>query len=144
VILYNDDLGEVVARDEAESTFSNVDTRRIKRNMSLHNTFATSECTLTPIESIDASCLWYNVVEGRYIKEPALGLRSHKRHSVTSTPPQVQPQTLPNPPSHCKIRPTSCVTMISLRARQLSLRSTPSPSLPTAVMMDGLMRAWLN
>ena len=76
MILYNDDLGEVVTRNEAESTFGNVDTRRIKRNASLHNTFATSECTLTPIESIDASCLWYDVEEGRYIKEPALGLRS--------------------------------------------------------------------
>jgi hypothetical protein len=50
----------------------------------------------------------------------------------------------PNPPSHCKIRPTSKVSAISLGARQCSLRSTPSPSLPIAAMMDRLMIAWLN
>jgi hypothetical protein len=50
---------------------------------------------------------------------------------------------LSHKPDHCKIRPTSKVSAVSLKAPQWSLRSTPS-SLPTAAMMDGQMRTWLN
>ena len=43
-------------------------------------------------------------------------------------------------PNHCKSRPTSKVSAVSLEACQWSLRSIPSPSLPTAAMMHGQMR----
>jgi hypothetical protein len=94
VILDNDDdLDEADARDEAEGASSDVDTRRIERDASLHNTFATSELASAPTESIDASGLWYDVKEGRYIEEPAPGLGSCEQHSVPSAPAQAQPQT---------------------------------------------------
>ena len=51
--LDNDDLDDVGAGDEAESASGDVDTGRIERDASLHNTFATSELTSTPTKSID-------------------------------------------------------------------------------------------
>jgi hypothetical protein len=50
---------------------------------------------------------------------------------------------LPHKPNHCKIRPTSKLSAVSLEARQWSLGSISSPSLPTAAMMNGQMRTWL-
>jgi hypothetical protein len=51
---------------------------------------------------------------------------------------------LPHKPNYCKIRPTSKVSAVLLEAHQWSLRSTPSPSLPTAAIIDTQMRTWLN
>jgi hypothetical protein len=95
VILDNDDSDEAVARDEAEGASGNVDTGHMERDASLYDSFATSELALTPTESINASGPWYDVEEGRYIEEPALGLGSHERYGVPSAPVQAQPQTLP-------------------------------------------------
>jgi hypothetical protein len=76
VILDNNDPDEAGVMDEAEGASGNVNinTGRIRRNASLYNTFATSEPALALTESIDASGPWYDIEEGRYIKEPALGL----------------------------------------------------------------------
>ena len=81
--------------DEAEGASGDVDTGRIERDASLHDTFATSELALAPTESTDASGPWYDVEEGRYTEEPAPGLGSSEPHGVPSAPAQAQPQTLP-------------------------------------------------
>jgi len=70
----DDDLDEADAEDEAEGASSDIDTGRLERDASLHDTFATSELASTPTKSIDASGPWYDVEEGQYIDEPALGL----------------------------------------------------------------------
>jgi hypothetical protein len=88
VILDNNDPDEAGARGEAKGAFGNVDTGRIKRDASLHDTFATSELASAPTKSTDASGLWYDVEEGRYTEEPATGLGS-------SALAQAQPQSLP-------------------------------------------------
>ena len=63
--------------DEPKGAFSNIDinTRRIKQDACLYNTFATSEPALAPIESIDVSGLW-----------SAPGLGPYKQHDVSSAP----------------------------------------------------------
>jgi hypothetical protein len=74
VILDNDnDLDKVGARGQAEGASSEVDTRCIKLDASLHNTILTLELALALTESINTSGLWYDVKEGRYIDELALG-----------------------------------------------------------------------
>jgi hypothetical protein len=88
VILDNDDPDEAGATGEAEGASGNVDTRRIERDASLHNTVATLELALAPTKSTDASGPWYDVKESRYTEEPATGLGS-------SAPAQAQPQSLP-------------------------------------------------
>jgi hypothetical protein len=70
-----------------------------------------------------------------------------KTHDLQSDESHAQrlPRLQPSAASiHSKIRPTSKVSVVSLEARQWSLRSTLSPSLPTAAMMDGQMRTWLT
>jgi hypothetical protein len=58
VILNNDDdLNKADTRDKAEGASSNIDTRRIKRDISLYDTFATLELALAPTESIDTPSL---------------------------------------------------------------------------------------
>jgi hypothetical protein len=46
--------------------------------MSLYNTLVTSELTLEPGKSINASGLWYSDRDSYYINRPALGLKSYK------------------------------------------------------------------
>jgi hypothetical protein len=77
--------------DEAEGASA-----YIERDPTSYNTFPTSEFALAPTESIDASDLWYDIEEDRYIEEPGLGLS--EPHGVLSAPAQAQPQTLPRPP----------------------------------------------
>jgi hypothetical protein len=84
----NDDPDKAGAGDEAEGAFGDVDTERTKQDASLHNTFLTLELALAPTKSINASGPCYDVEKGRYIEEPALGLGSHERHDVPSTPAQ--------------------------------------------------------
>ena len=54
-MLLNDDDS-----DEAEGTSGdiNIDSRHIEQDVSLYNTFATSELALAPTESMDASGPW--------------------------------------------------------------------------------------
>jgi hypothetical protein len=130
--------------DEAKGASGNVDTGRIKRDTSLHNTFATSELALAPTESTNASGPWYDVEEGRYTEEPAPGLRSSEPQACLLLPHKPNPRPSPNYSSHCKIRPTSKLSAVSLEAHGWSLRSTPSLSLPIAAMIDRQMRTWLN
>jgi hypothetical protein len=95
VILNNDDLVKASARDKAKGASGDIDTRRIKRDASLHNNFATSELALGPTKSINTSGPWYEVKEGCYIDEPAPGLRPREQQGVPSALAQAQPQTLP-------------------------------------------------
>ncbi len=76
MILVNDDLEKA----DGASGEINIDTRRIERDASLHNTFATSEPIAGRTESIDASGPTYGVEEGRYIEESAPGLESSEQH----------------------------------------------------------------
>ena len=81
MILNNDDdPDEADDGVQPEGTFGEVNTGRIKRDTSLHDTFATSVLASMPIESINISGLWYGV------KEPAPGLGSHEQHGVPSAP----------------------------------------------------------
>jgi hypothetical protein len=92
VILDNDDLDKAGAGDKAESASGDVDTRRIKQDVSLHNTFATSELTLGPTKFIDdTSGPWYDIEKGCYIEEPAPELGPCERQGVPSAPAQDQP-----------------------------------------------------
>jgi hypothetical protein len=84
----DDDLDEVDARVQLEGTFSEVNTRRIERDTSLHDIFATLVLASMPTESINTSGPWYDVEEGRYIEELAPGLGPHEQHSIPSTPAQ--------------------------------------------------------
>jgi hypothetical protein len=86
MILDNNDLDKACARDKAEGAISDINTRRIKRDTSPHNTLVTSELALEPIKSINASCLWDNTEDGCYIDRPALGLGSCQ--GVPSAPTQ--------------------------------------------------------
>src|SRR2546430_6354765 len=52
-----------ISRGQAKGTSSEVNTRHIKLDMSLHNTFLTSQLALVPTESINASSPWYDVKE---------------------------------------------------------------------------------
>ena len=72
--------------DKAKGALGNIETRRIKWDTSLYNTFVTLELALALIESTNISGLCYNVKEGRYTKELAPGLGSSKPYSVPSTP----------------------------------------------------------
>jgi hypothetical protein len=81
--------------DEAEGASGNVDTRGVKRDASLHNTFAISELALRPTEPIDISGLWYDIEEGCYIEEPAPRPRPCEQQGVPFALAQDQPQTLP-------------------------------------------------
>lgn len=83
MIVDNDNL------DEAEGALGDVDTRR--RDVSLHDTFATLELASALTKSTNTSGPWYNVEEGCYIKEPAPGLRSSEPYGVPSAPVQAQP-----------------------------------------------------
>jgi hypothetical protein len=56
MILDNNNLDKACARDKAEGAISDIDTRRVKRDASPHNTLVTSELALEPVKSIDASC----------------------------------------------------------------------------------------
>jgi hypothetical protein len=84
VILDSDD--DPGAGGQAESASGEVDIGRIDLDASLYSTFVTSELALAPTESINVSGPWYDVEEGRYIKELAQGLGSHEQHSVPSAP----------------------------------------------------------
>jgi hypothetical protein len=75
---------------QAKGASSKVNTGRIKLDASLYKSLLTSELALAPIESIDISGPWYDVEEGRYVKETTPGLGSHEQHSVPS-PAQAQP-----------------------------------------------------
>jgi hypothetical protein len=92
VILDNgNNLDKARAGGQAEDASGEVNTRRIELDASLHNSLPTSELASAPTESINTSGLWYDIEEGRYIKETTLGLGSHKQHSVPSAPAQAQP-----------------------------------------------------
>jgi hypothetical protein len=62
--------------DEAEGAIGDVDTRRIERDASPHNTLVTLEFALRPVKSIDPSGPWYDVEDGYYIDKPAPRLGS--------------------------------------------------------------------
>jgi hypothetical protein len=55
MILDDDELDEAGTGHKAEGTSGDVDTGRIGRDASLHNTLATSELASGPTKSIDAS-----------------------------------------------------------------------------------------
>jgi hypothetical protein len=57
MILNNDESDEAYTRDKAEGAIIDVDTRRIRLDTSLYNTFATSELAFKPAKSIDISGL---------------------------------------------------------------------------------------
>jgi len=88
-MILDDELDEAGTGDKAKGAFGDVDNRRIKRDASPHNTFATSELASGPTKSIDASGPWYDVEEDRYIEGP------YEQQGVPSAPAQDQPQTLP-------------------------------------------------
>ncbi len=67
VILDNDDLDKTRAKCYAKALSSEVDTRCIELDASLHNSLLTSELALALIDSINISGQWYNVKEGCYI-----------------------------------------------------------------------------
>ena len=69
-MILDDESDEAGTGDKAKGDFNDVDNRRIERDASPHNTFATSELASGPTKSIDASGLWYDVEGGRYIKWP--------------------------------------------------------------------------
>jgi hypothetical protein len=94
MILDDDDSDKACAGDEAEGAIGDVDTGRVERDASPHNTLITSELELEPGKSIDASGLWYDGGDGCYIDEPALRLESCEQHSVPSAPAQDQTQIL--------------------------------------------------
>jgi hypothetical protein len=99
VILDNDDdLDKAGSRGQSEGASDEVDTGHIELDASLRNTSSTSELASAITESTDASGLWYDIEEDRYIEEPAQGLGSHEQHSVPSTPGQAQLQILPQAP----------------------------------------------
>lgn len=140
----DDDLDKARAGGQAEGASGKVDTGRIELDASLYKSLPTSELASAPAESIDTSCPWYDVEEARYVEETTrdLGLMSSTACLLLLHKPNPRPSL--NPPSHCKIRPTSKMSAVSLEARRWSLHSTSSPSLPTAAMMNGQMRTWLN
>jgi hypothetical protein len=72
--------------DKAEGASGDIDTGRIEGDESLYNAFVTSELALVPTESINTSGPWYDIEEGRYIEEPALGLGSRESYGVPSAP----------------------------------------------------------
>ena len=55
MILDDNDSDKACAEDEAEGTISDVDTGRVERDASPHNTVITLELALRPVTSIDAS-----------------------------------------------------------------------------------------
>jgi hypothetical protein len=57
MILDDDESDEAYTRDKAEGAIININTRRIKRDASLYNTFVTSELVSGPAKSINASGL---------------------------------------------------------------------------------------
>jgi hypothetical protein len=59
---------------------------RIKPDASLYNNFLALKLALAPIESINTSGPWYDIEEGRYIEELALGLGPHEQHNILSAP----------------------------------------------------------
>ena len=89
MILDDDDSDEAGAGDEAEGASGDVDTSRVERDASPHNTLATSELASGPTESIDASDLWYDV------EEPAPRLGPCEQQGLPSALAQDQPQTVP-------------------------------------------------
>jgi hypothetical protein len=135
---------EAGAEGKVEGLFGDVDTGRIEWDASLHNTSAISECASALTKFIDASGLWYDIEESCYIEEPAPGLGSREQYGVPSTPAQAQPQTLPQSSTPLQDQINQQDIDDIAQACQWSLRLTPSPSLPTAAMMDGLMIVWLN
>jgi hypothetical protein len=52
-MILNDNLNKADAKDKAEDVSDNVNTRRIKQDISLYNTFVTSELALAPTERIN-------------------------------------------------------------------------------------------
>ena len=95
MILDDDNSYKACARDEAEGAISDVDTRRIERDASPHNTLITSELVLEPAKPIDASGPWDDAEDSCYIDGPAPGLRSCEQQDVVSAPTQDQTQILP-------------------------------------------------
>jgi hypothetical protein len=93
MILDNDDLDKACARDKAKGAISDINTRRVERDMSPYNTLVTSELALEPIKSINTSCLWDNAKDGCYINGPTPGLGSCQ--GVPSAPTKDQSQILP-------------------------------------------------
>ncbi|KAH6668417.1 hypothetical protein B0J14DRAFT_163863 [Halenospora varia] len=131
--------------DEAEEgTSGDVDTRCIGRDASPHNTLATSElaskATSPLIHPVHSMTLRRAAILRSELRD--LGLVSSK--ACILLPHKLRPRPSPNPLRRYKIRPTSNMSAVLLGARQWSLRSTPSPSLSTVAIMDGLMIAWLN
>jgi hypothetical protein len=83
----NNNLDNADTKDKAEGASSDINTKYIKRDASLHDPFITLELASALIEPINASGPWYNIKEGRYIKEPLVpGLRPYKQYSVPSIP----------------------------------------------------------
>ena len=76
MVLDNDDSDKTCAGDEAKGAIGDVNTGRVKRDTSLHNSLITSELALGSVKSIDALGLCYNVEDSLYINEPALRLGS--------------------------------------------------------------------
>jgi hypothetical protein len=64
----NSDLGEAGARDKAKGASGDINTRHVKGDASPLKTSIILELILR-IEFINISGLWYDIKEGRYIKE---------------------------------------------------------------------------
>ena len=126
----DDDLDEADAEDEAEGASSDVDTGRLEWDAGLHDTFATSELASAPTNSIDASGPWYDVEEGQYIDEPALGLEPREQRSIPSSPAQAQPQTLPqsSAPEQDQTNQQGVGSIARSASVESMLHSLPKPS----------------
>jgi len=96
MILDDDDSDKACAGDEAKGAIGDIDTGRVERDASPHNTLVTLELALEPVKSIDASCSWDNAEDGCYIDGPAPGLGSCQ--GVPSAPIQDQTQILSQSP----------------------------------------------
>jgi hypothetical protein len=57
MILNNNDLDKAYTRDKAKGAISDINTRRVKRDTSPHNTLVTLELALEPVKPIAASGL---------------------------------------------------------------------------------------
>ncbi|PMD19345.1 hypothetical protein NA56DRAFT_660485 [Hyaloscypha hepaticicola] len=80
----DDDLDEANTRGEAEGASSDVDTRLIKRDASLYETFAMSELAFMPTKSIDTSGLYTPTFQNpRSIKAPQNEIQSRERNETT-------------------------------------------------------------
>ncbi len=70
-MIFDDELDQAGAADEADYASGDINIGRIGRDRSPHNTLASSELASGPAKPIDTSGPWYNVEEDRWIDEPA-------------------------------------------------------------------------